>query len=114
MNENKTKHMKLYNYQKTIVEFCKTTDKVILSVSMGLGKTSAILHYLHDVKPASVLIVAPKFVANNVWRQESSKWGLDFLAEKLTIVTGDTPKKKRIQLLQENDLSCWAGITWAT
>ena len=95
--------MKLYNYQKRIVEFCKTTDKMILSAGMGLGKSAAILHYLHEVKPTSVLIVAPKFVANNVWRQERSKWGLTDLAEKLTIVTGDTPKKKRIQLLQENN-----------
>src|SRR5690554_7814827 len=95
--------MKLYNYQKRTVEFCKTNDKVIIAQGMGLGKSASILHYLHEVKPTSVLIVAPKFVANNVWKQEAEKWGLDYLAEKLTIVTGDTPKKKRIQLLREND-----------
>ena len=85
--------LQLKNYQKKIVEFCKTTDKVILSVGMGLGKTAAVLHYIDEAKPKSLLIVAPKFVANNVWTQENSKWGLDYLAEKLTIVTGDTPKK---------------------
>ena len=95
--------MDLYNYQKKTVDFCKTNSKVILSVSMGLGKTAAVLHYIDEAKPKSLLIVAPKFVANNVWRQESYKWGLDYLAEKLTIVTGDTPKKKRIQLLRDND-----------
>ncbi|HAS72614.1 MAG TPA: DEAD/DEAH box helicase, partial [Clostridiales bacterium UBA8960] len=78
--------MKLYNYQKKTIEFCKTTDKVILSISMGLGKTAAVLHYIDEAKPKSLLIVAPKFVALNVWRQESSKWGLTDLAEKLTIV----------------------------
>ena len=35
--------MELKNYQKRIVEFCKTTDKVILSVGMGLGKTAAVM-----------------------------------------------------------------------
>ena len=95
--------MKLYNYQKRTVEFCKTNDKIIISQGCGLGKSASILHYLHEVKPTSVLIVAPKFVANNVWTQEAEKWRLDYLAEKLTIVTGDTPKKKRIQLLQDNN-----------
>ena len=95
--------MKLYNYQKRTVEFCKTNDKIIISQGCGLGKTAAVLHYIDEAKPKSLLIVAPKFVANNVWTQENSKWRLDYLAEKLTIVTGDTPKKKRIKLLQENN-----------
>ena len=95
--------MKLYNYQKRTAEFCKTNDKIIISQGCGLGKTTSILHYIDEAKPKSLLIVAPKFVANNVWTQENSKWKLDYLAEKLTIVTGDTPKKKRIQLLQDNN-----------
>ena len=80
--------LQLKNYQKKTIEFCKTTDKVILAISMGLGKSAAILHYIHEVRPASVLIVAPKFVALNVWKQEAEKWGLSELAEKLTIVHG--------------------------
>ena len=35
--------LELKNYQKRIIEFCKTTDKVILSVGMGLGKTAAVM-----------------------------------------------------------------------
>ena len=92
--------MKLKNYQKRIVEFCKTTDKMILSAGMGLGKTAAVLHYIDEAKPKSLLIVAPKFVALNVWRQESSKWGLSELAEKLTIVHGT--KAKRMKLIGES------------
>ncbi len=46
--------LELKNYQKRIVEFCKTTDKVILSVGMGLGKTAAVLHYIDEIKPESV------------------------------------------------------------
>ena len=45
--------LELKNYQKRIVEFCKTTDKVILSVGMGLGKTAAVLHYINEINPES-------------------------------------------------------------
>lgn len=50
--------LQLKNYQKKIVEFCKTTDKIILSVGMGLGKSAAVLHYIDEAKPKSLLIVA--------------------------------------------------------
>lgn len=92
--------LKLKNYQKKTIEFCKTTDKVILSISMGLGKTAAVLHYIDYAKPKTLLIVAPKFVALNVWKQEAEKWGLTELAEKLTIVHGT--KAKRMKLIRES------------
>ena len=92
--------MKLFNYQKRTVDFCKTKSNVILSVSMGLGKTAAVLHYIDKAKPKSLLIVAPKFVALNVWRQEAAKWNLTELADKLTIVQGT--KAKRMKLIQSS------------
>lgn len=92
--------MKLYNYQKRIVEFCKTTDKIILSVGCGLGKSAAILHYLHEVKPRSCIIVAPKFVANHVWKQECIKWGLHELHDKL-VICWHYNKKKRLDIIRE-------------
>src|SRR5574344_1345716 len=94
-------YMKLYNYQRRAIEFCKQTDKAILSIGCGLGKSAAILHYIDEVKPASVLIVAPKRVAEQVWKQEAEKWGLTEIAEKLTIVAGT--KAKRRQLIQSSD-----------
>jgi len=93
--------MKLHNYQHRAIEFCRTTDKAILSIGCGLGKTASILHYIDEVKPASVLIVAPKRVCEQVWRQESSKWGLTEIANKLTIVAGT--KAKRRKLIQSSD-----------
>ena len=92
--------LQLKNYQKKTIEFCKTTDKVILSVSMGLGKTAAVLHYIDYAKPKTLLIVAPKFVALNVWKQEAEKWRLSELAEKLIIVHGT--KAKRMKLIGES------------
>src|SRR5574344_961384 len=94
-------YMKLYNYQRRAIEFCRTTDKAILSIGCGLGKSATILHYIDEVKPASVLIVAPKRVAEQVWRQEAEKWGLTEIAEKLTIVAGT--KAKRRKLIQSSN-----------
>ena len=87
--------LELKNYQKRIVEFCKTTDKVILSVGMGLGKTAAVLHYINEIKPKSVLIVAPKRVAETVWMQEAEKWGLSSIAEKMIIVSGTKKQREK-------------------
>lgn len=92
--------MKLHNYQHKIINFCSTRKNAVLSVGMGLGKTAAILHYINQVRPSSVLIVAPKRVAETVWKQEAEKWGLTDLSEKLTIVSGS--KAKRQKLIESN------------
>ena len=93
--------MELHNYQKKIVEFCKTKSNVILAVSMGLGKTAAVLHYIDEVKPSTVLITCPKRVCETVWKQEAEKWGLQWLHDKLVIVAGT--KSKRQNLIQSSD-----------
>lgn len=64
---------------------------------MGLGKTAAVLHYLDRLRPHSCLIVAPKRVAETVWRQEAEKWGLWSVAESMEIVKG-TAKQRRAAL----------------
>ena len=92
---------KLHNYQRRAIEFCRQTDKAILAIGMGLGKSAAILHYIDEVKPASVLIVCPKRVAETVWKQEAEKWGLTETADRLTIVAGT--KAKRRKLIQSSD-----------
>lgn len=80
--------MKLHNYQKRAVEFMDKHPNCILSVGMGLGKTAAVLSYLDLARPKSCLIVAPKRVAETVWKQEAEKWGLDAVAVKMVIVSG--------------------------
>ena len=93
--------MKLHNYQQRAIDFCWGRKSVILSVGLGLGKTASVLHYIDKVRPDSVLIVAPKRVAEHVWRQEAEKWELDDVAEKLAIVAGT--KAKRKQIIENND-----------
>lgn len=92
--------MKLYNYQKKIVEFCKREPKAILSVGCGLGKTASILHYINEVKPKSCIIIAPKFVANHVWKQECIKWDLHELHDNL-VICWHYNKKKRLDIIRE-------------
>ena len=99
--EKGTEIMKLHNYQQRAIDFCRARQSVILSVGLGLGKTASVLHYIDKVKPASLLIVAPKRVAEHVWRQEAEKWGLAELAERLAIVAGG--KAKRQKIIQSND-----------
>ena len=93
--------MKLHNYQQRAIDFCMARQSVILSVGLGLGKTASVLHYIDKVRPASLLIVAPKRVAEHVWRQEAEKWGLNELSERLAIVAGG--KSKRQKIIQNND-----------
>lgn len=85
--------LSLHEYQQRAVDFMAAHPHCILSVGMGLGKTAAVLHYIDRLRPASCLIVAPKRVAETVWKQEAEKWGLWSIAESMVIVKG-TPAQR--------------------
>ena len=70
-------------------------DKSIISVDMGLGKTASVLHYLERRRPASVLIVAPKRVAETVWLQEAIKWDLPHCSANMVICSGTAAKRRQ-------------------
>ena len=89
--------LKLHSYQQRAIGFMTMHPRCILSVGMGLGKTSAVLHYLDQLRPHSCLIVAPKRVAETVWKQEAEKWGLWFVAESMVIING-TAKERRFKM----------------
>lgn len=91
--------MKLHEYQERIVAHIEHHPRCILSVDMGLGKTAAVLSYIEWHNPASVLIIAPKRVAETTWLQEAQKWGYK-CADKMTIVAGT--KAKRAKALNDN------------
>lgn len=84
--------MRLHDYQRRAAMFALTHKNAILAVDMGLGKTAATLAALEALNPARVLIIAPKRVAESVWKQEAEKWGLE-CAARMGIVAG-TPKKR--------------------
>ena len=85
--------MKLHNYQQRAVDFMVAHPRCILSVGMGLGKTAAVLHYIDKMCPKSCLIVAPKRVAETVWKQEAEKWGLWRVSESMVIVNGTSKQR---------------------
>lgn len=91
--------MELHEYQKRCANFIALHRNCILSVDMGLGKTAATLAYLNWARPASLLIVAPKRVAENNWLQESQKWGFDEVAKQGVICAGT--KAKRMQAIND-------------
>ena len=93
--------MKLHNYQEKAIKHVESCNNPILSIGCGLGKTAAMLHYIDRHRPRTLCIVAPKRVAETVWKQEAAKWGLQWLADKLTIVSGS--KKKRDQIVMSYD-----------
>lgn len=90
----------LHEYQERAIAFMKAKQRCILSVGMGLGKTAACLHYLADTMPATALIVAPKRVAETVWKQEAEKWQLFDVADKMVVVSG-TPAQRKAALEDE-------------
>lgn len=71
--------MKLHNYQTHTVEFIEANTHVGLFMEMGLGKTISTLTAIdrlmnEEFKIESVLIIAPKRVAEVVWSDEIEKW----------------------------------------
>lgn len=90
--------MELRPYQKKIANWLCDHPHACLSVGMGLGKTAAVLHFIDyslQLYPwATFLIVAPKRVAETVWRQEAEKWGLERVARNMVLVGGTAARKK--------------------
>lgn len=98
-----TKAMELHRYQKRIANHIASHPRCILSVDMGLGKTASVLAWLDWARRTgrvrSALIVAPKRVAENNWKQEMAKWGYFSMRDDTVIVMGE--KKARRAILEQ-------------
>lgn len=69
----------LHNYQRHCVEFIKTNPASGLLLDMGLGKTVSTLTAINsliyeEIEIDTVLVIAPKRVAESVWAQEIANW----------------------------------------
>lgn len=69
----------LHTYQKACVQHIIEHPYCGLFIEMGLGKTAttltAINYLMYDyVEIGSVLVIAPKRVAESVWQEEAEKW----------------------------------------
>lgn len=87
--------MRLHEYQERAVQYIVEHANCILSVDMGLGKTAAVLHFIQRMKPTSVLIIAPKRVAETTWKQEAEKWMMQDVADKMVIVSGTVARRRK-------------------
>lgn len=92
--------LKLHEYQQRCAAFICEHKNCILSVDMGLGKTAATLFAIAKIQPETLLVVAPKRVAENNWHTEAVKWGLDWIAERMVVVRGT--RKQRAVALYDN------------
>lgn len=68
----------LYRYQVYMAKAIKAKRTVLLSVDMGLGKTGATLtavaRLLKEFMIRKVLIIGPKYVAQETWPEEIGTW----------------------------------------
>jgi len=91
----------LHTYQLHIIDHILANPSAGIFVEMGLGKTIATLTAVSRLmfdsfEISKVLVIAPKFVAENVWSTETDKWDhTRFL--RLSLVTGT--EKQRINAL---------------
>lgn len=95
-------------FQSTAIDFLARQPRALLSIDMRLGKTSIVLHHIHNVKPKSVIIVAPKRVVEHSWIQEAIKWELNEVASKMVAIIG-TPKQRQALI---NDPRPYKIISW--
>ena len=69
----------LHDYQRTSVDHILNNTHCALFLEMGLGKTVSTLTAANkliyeELEISSVLVVAPKRVAESVWSAEIEKW----------------------------------------
>jgi superfamily II DNA or RNA helicase len=61
--------------------------EIILELSTGYGKTLASLQYINKTNPNKILIVIPRLVLINNWKDEINKWGYNNLLDNITFTT---------------------------
>lgn len=88
--------MTLHPYQERAVEWIIDNPGAGLYLACGLGKTAstltAISRLVKDGEVFSVLVVAPKRVAEYTWLQERDKWAKHL---RMTVISGDQKERMR-------------------
>jgi len=90
---------KLHAYQEQAVDHIFNHNKCGLFLDMGLGKTVSTLTAINrliyeEVEVSKVLVIAPKRVAESVWKQEVTQWPhLQHL--KVSVVTGNAMNRNK-------------------
>ena len=61
--------------------------EIILELSTGVGKSKLALQYINKTNPNKILIVIPRLVLINSWKDEINKWGYNNLLDNITFTT---------------------------
>ena len=64
-----------------------TAKEVVLELSTGYGKSKIALEYLNKYSPKSILIVIPRLILIDNWKDEIRKWGFEELIDKIIFST---------------------------
>lgn len=106
----------MYSYQRRVARTIYEREKLACWMACGLGKTictlTAAAYLIQRTLVKRVLIVAPKTVTQNVWKQECENWQHTKWL-KVSLVVGDT--ENRLQALQnEAHIYCVSrdNIAW--
>lgn len=87
----------LNNSQKTALNFAIEKKKCALFLPMGMGKTVTSLTFAKDILDdffvTNILVIAPKKVANLVWKQECQQWE-HLNKTRIEICTGDAIERR--------------------
>lgn len=70
----------------TLLTKC-TAKEVVLELSTGTGKTRMALEYINKSSSKKILIIIPRLVLINNWKEEIIKWGYNDLLNKITFST---------------------------
>lgn len=83
--------LKLRPYQADAADFLASRDRALVLAKVGAGKTLIALSAIMQRQDVERwLVLAPKRVCDEVWRQECTKWGLPI---RLTVATG-SPRRR--------------------
>lgn len=99
------------SYQRDLIQHIKDGASSLAFVQMGLGKTASVLCAISDMLAEDAekglirrwLVVAPKRVALNVWRQEAAKWDKTQHL-RVGVVTGASAPQSRLRTLTDPNL----------
>lgn len=71
-----------------------TAENLLIEFPTGFGKSKLAIDIIAKYKPENVLIVIPRLVLIDTWRQEFTKWKKKTLLKKVTFVTYVSYPKK--------------------
>lgn len=92
----------LHPYQQRLIHQAESLQHMGLFMEPGLGKTATALTIIKESSSRKTLVIAPKRVAESVWRQECQKWS--HLQDLQVVLVMGTPEKRLSALSSNSDI----------